>query len=553
MNYLSIMKKTATFLAIGATVLGALAADRADDGRGLIEAYASNNNFLSDVSPFRWYAGAITGGSSGGAANHAIDRSNSNTWAPESIYQLERWGVHTITFTGLVPGATYLAELHLTENYFGGSSDGGAGSRIFNVVVNGVTKESNLDIYSAAGGPWRALCRQYEVTADASGEVAIRLANVKDNAHTSGAALFGSVAPSTPGSFAANVPDGTADIVLTWSPSTDVRRYYLQRGESASGPWTDVAELFPETSGTHTLAGVFDAMQPYHYRLVASNGVGTAVSSVASYLPPSGGTSLKTRGSTVADDASAIYRIDAPGQASDPVNALASDAVAAQALFLDYAGDSELALGTGQTLTLGILGVGEAGGNLTLSGGGTLVAARSPFGVTVDNPASCLKVDAAASGAGLLTKNGGGRLELNGGHSGFTKFTVNAGVLSAANASAANAPLLSGTGTVEKTGGGTRTSRATWSCGRGRCSLTWPVRSPARKGGSWWRTARRWTLRAARSPRRRSAWRRARSWWRARGRTAGARSSTRVPTPSTTPSRTDPSRATPRSAAGARP
>ena len=228
------------------------------------------------------------------------------------------------------------------------------------------------------------------MTADASGTVAIRLNNVKDNAHTSGAALFGSVAPSTPGSFEANVPDGTADIVLTWSPSTDVRRivltwspstdvrrYYLQRGESASGPWTDVAELFPETSGTHTLAGVFDAMQPYHYRLVASNGVGTAVSSVASYLPPSGGNSLKTRGSMVADDASAIYRIDAPGQASDPVNALASDAVAAQALFLDYAGDSELALGTGQTLTLGILGVGEAGGNLTLSGGSPRTAAAA--------------------------------------------------------------------------------------------------------------------------------------------------------------------------------
>ena len=33
------MKKTAALLAIGATVLGALAADRADDGRGLIEAY----------------------------------------------------------------------------------------------------------------------------------------------------------------------------------------------------------------------------------------------------------------------------------------------------------------------------------------------------------------------------------------------------------------------------------------------------------------------------------------------------------------------------------
>ena len=121
------MKSFKAFVVVGAAALGALAAERADDGRGLIEAYASNNNYSGDISPFRWYAAAVTGGTSGGASTHAIDRSNPNTWAPQSIYQLERYNVHTFTFTGLVPGATYLVELHLAENYFGGSSGGGAG------------------------------------------------------------------------------------------------------------------------------------------------------------------------------------------------------------------------------------------------------------------------------------------------------------------------------------------------------------------------------------------------------------------------------------------
>ena len=86
------MKTWIGWLAVGMAALSALAADRANDGRGLIEAFTSNNNYSGDIWPFRWYASAVSGGNSGNASNHAIDRTGANTWAPQPVYQLERWG-----------------------------------------------------------------------------------------------------------------------------------------------------------------------------------------------------------------------------------------------------------------------------------------------------------------------------------------------------------------------------------------------------------------------------------------------------------------------------
>ena len=450
------MKTWIGWLAVGMAALSALAADRANDGRGLIEAFTSNNNYSGDIWPFRWYASAVSGGNSGGASTHAIDRTGANTWAPQPVYQLERYGGNqTVTFTGLVPNASYVAELHLTENYFGGSSGGGAGSRVCNVFVNNVQVDTSLDIYSVAGGPWRALCRQYAATADGDGKIVIKFTNVKDNAHWSGAAVFGSALPTKPGSFSTSIASGSADVQMTWNASVDVHRYYIQRGESAEGPWTDIATVFPENA-SYTYAGMYDETQPYHYRVVASNGLGIAASDVSSYTPSTtGGVSLMTRGSTIANAPAETYRINALGAAGDPANALAADAVAAHALYLDYAGDSELALASGQTFTLDVLGVGDTGGNLFISGAGTLAAGATPFNVSVANSASTAKVDVAVSGAsGVLAKNGGGRLELNGGFSGFSSFILNGGTLSVSNAAAATAPVLSGAATFEKAGEG---------------------------------------------------------------------------------------------------
>ena len=55
------MKTWIGWLAVVTAALGALAADRANDGRGLIEAFTSNNNYSGDIWPFRWYASAVSG------------------------------------------------------------------------------------------------------------------------------------------------------------------------------------------------------------------------------------------------------------------------------------------------------------------------------------------------------------------------------------------------------------------------------------------------------------------------------------------------------------
>ena len=102
----------------------ALAAERTPDGLGLVDAL-TGTSVSGDPWPFRWSPAALSGGNVGGASGHAIARTLENTWAPECVYQLERWGsTMTATFTNLVPEASYTLELHLTENHFGGSKFG---------------------------------------------------------------------------------------------------------------------------------------------------------------------------------------------------------------------------------------------------------------------------------------------------------------------------------------------------------------------------------------------------------------------------------------------
>lgn len=169
----------------------------AADDLGLVDAL-TGTPVSGDPWPFRWSPTALSGGNAGGTSGHAIARTLANTWAPECVYQLERYGsTMTATFTNLVPGASYTLELHLTENYYGGSNgSGGIGSRVWHVAANGTTLEKDVDIFKEAGGAYTALCKQYSVTADAAGRIAVTFTTKTDNAHFSGLALFGAAAPS---------------------------------------------------------------------------------------------------------------------------------------------------------------------------------------------------------------------------------------------------------------------------------------------------------------------------------------------------------------------
>lgn len=434
-------------------VASVLAADRTADGYGFIEGYAGTPVDAAKALPFRYVASAVTGGTLGGASSHAIDRSLPNTWAPEAIYQLERWGASlTTTFTGLVPGATYKVELHLTENYFGGSNGGnGTGMRIWKVSFNGVVAETDIDIYREAGGPWKALCKQYETTADANGRIAVLMQQTKDNGHFSGIAVFGKVAPSAP-VCSGRVVDGTSDLAFTWDAATDVNRYYVQKAPDSTGPWTDVAETRPETRAA-TFPSAYDPSVKTCYRVVASNGVGMAASSVITFQAADG-TPLKTRGETVASAASAFYRITAEGAASDPDNALAADAVTALGYTLDIPGASTLLLGAGQTFTVGTLGTGDGGAALTVAGAGTVAPKGGSLNLASDG---LLRVETAVAGADsdALAKNGAGTAVLAGGLTGFARAAIYGGVLAVGNASDATlGPALSGRGAFEKRGAG---------------------------------------------------------------------------------------------------
>lgn len=83
-----------------------------------------------------------------------------NTEDPE-LYRGERYGRLTYTIP-VPPDSTYTAVFHFAETWFGTPrGQGGARSRLFDILCNGVLLERNLDVFSQAGGAHRALRKTY--------------------------------------------------------------------------------------------------------------------------------------------------------------------------------------------------------------------------------------------------------------------------------------------------------------------------------------------------------------------------------------------------------
>lgn len=77
------------------------------------------------------------------------------------LYRGERYGRLTYTIP-VPPDSTYTAVFHFAETWFGSrGGGGGAGSRLFDILCNGVLLERNLDVYREAGGAFRALRKTY--------------------------------------------------------------------------------------------------------------------------------------------------------------------------------------------------------------------------------------------------------------------------------------------------------------------------------------------------------------------------------------------------------
>ncbi len=103
---------------------------------------------------------------------NTVDLTGVQNAAPETVYQSYRAGSNKVGFTYTIPnlsaGGNYLVRLHFAE-----PSATSAGSRVFNVAINGTTVLPNFDIFKTAGAEFKAVVQQFMTTANSSGNVVI--------------------------------------------------------------------------------------------------------------------------------------------------------------------------------------------------------------------------------------------------------------------------------------------------------------------------------------------------------------------------------------------
>jgi len=121
--------------------------------------------------------------SGGGTISHAntIDLSGVTNPAPMGVYQTGRDGNFTYTIPGFTANSSHTVRLHFAETYWSS-----AGSRLFNVSINGAQVLTNFDIFATAGAKNKAVIEQFAEPANSSGQYVIKFTTVKDNSLVSG-------------------------------------------------------------------------------------------------------------------------------------------------------------------------------------------------------------------------------------------------------------------------------------------------------------------------------------------------------------------------------
>jgi hypothetical protein len=88
----------------------------------------------------------------------------------QALYENERYGT-SLLYNFQAPSALYQVTLKFSENYWTS-----AGSRVFNVMINGNTVLTNFDIFAAAGGEFKAVDKVFNnIQPDAQGRIIVQL------------------------------------------------------------------------------------------------------------------------------------------------------------------------------------------------------------------------------------------------------------------------------------------------------------------------------------------------------------------------------------------
>jgi fibronectin type 3 domain-containing protein len=232
----------------------------------------------TDVPPFQRDQYFTGGGTT--ATGQTIDLGDVANPAPSAVYQYVRYSNFSYLFPNLTPGAPYTVRLHFAEAYAGGY----VSDRVFDVAINGATVLPSFDITAVAGGQLKALVEQFNVTADASGQIAVAFTGINNSPILSGIEILtGSARPSAP--FGLRAVPGDGQMTLSWSAGAGATAFNVYRGTAAG------AETLYR-AGVQALSFVDDTAAngvTYYYTVTAVDAVGESpFSNEASATPTAG-------------------------------------------------------------------------------------------------------------------------------------------------------------------------------------------------------------------------------------------------------------------------
>ena len=171
----------------------------------------------------------FTGGTAS-SSSATIDTSAVTNPAPQAVYQTERFGACTYTFTNLTQNVNYKVRLHFAEFYWTS-----VGQRVFNVSINGKQVLTNYDIIAAAGAADKANIQEFMTTPTSTNTIVIKYTTVTDNAKSSGIEIL-LPPPAAPVGLTATAGDSL--VSLKWNTSSGATSYNVKRSLVSGGPYT---------------------------------------------------------------------------------------------------------------------------------------------------------------------------------------------------------------------------------------------------------------------------------------------------------------------------
>jgi hypothetical protein len=189
----------------------------------------------------------------------------------------------TYTLTGLAASTAYTVRLHFAELSFTA-----AGSREFNVAINGTSVLTNFDVFATAGAQNKAVVESFAANSTSSGQIVITFTvGAKDNPEIAGIEIDSTtpVVPNAPTNLAAT--GGNAQVVLTWTGVSNATSYNVYRGTAAGGE-SATAIVTGVTTASYTNTGLTNGTA-YYYTVKAVNSVGTSGASNEAHATPSAG------------------------------------------------------------------------------------------------------------------------------------------------------------------------------------------------------------------------------------------------------------------------